>query len=127
MTRMTEAQVRAHNAGIVKAITTRNKYGAKKVVIDGITFDSKAEGRRYSELKLMWKGGLIDLLVCHPEFPITIKGKPICIVELDFSYRPERDHGITIYEDVKGKDTDISRLKRKMVEAYYGIKVDLIK
>lgn len=29
----------------------RSKYGAKKIVIDGITFDSKDEGRYYLYLK----------------------------------------------------------------------------
>ena len=28
-----------------------NKYGAKKVLIDGITFDSKAEAKFYTQLK----------------------------------------------------------------------------
>ncbi len=29
----------------------RNKYGAKKTTLDGITFDSKAEARYYAALK----------------------------------------------------------------------------
>jgi hypothetical protein len=31
-----------------------------------------------------------------------------------------------VHEDVKGKDNAISRLKRKMVEAAYGITVTLV-
>jgi len=125
--RYTEAQVRAHNEGVIKAMTTRNKYGAKKIVIDGYTFDSKAEGKRYSALKLMLDAGKIATLALHPAFPIYIKGIFICDVELDFMYRISKDDDVKIYEDVKGKDTGISRLKRKMVEAEYGIKVELIK
>jgi len=30
-----------------------------------------------------------------------------------------------VYEDVKGKDNALSRLKRKLAEAIYKIKVDL--
>ena len=29
----------------------KSKFGAKKTVVDGITFDSKAEAKRYGELK----------------------------------------------------------------------------
>lgn len=36
-----------------------NKYGAKKTVVDGVTFDSKAEARRYQQLKLMQQAGEI--------------------------------------------------------------------
>ena len=42
----------------------RSKYGNKKIQIDGYTFDSLAEGRRYRELKLLleWEA-LLFLLV----------------------------------------------------------------
>jgi len=36
---------------------TYNKYGAKKTVVDNITFDSKKEAARYQELKLLEKAG----------------------------------------------------------------------
>ena len=32
-----------------------NKYSNQKVVVDGITFDSKLESRKYIELKLLEK------------------------------------------------------------------------
>ena len=40
----------------------KSKYGAKKVEIDGIIFDSKKEGRRYQELKMLQKAGEISNL-----------------------------------------------------------------
>ena len=36
-----------------------SKYGAKKVTIDGITFDSKAEGRYYEHLLKLKKTGVV--------------------------------------------------------------------
>ena len=101
-----------------------NKYRSKKVVIDNIVFDSKKEGARYNELKLMQGNNLIGNLVIHPVYPIVYKEIRICDVELDFAY--DRD-GVRIYEDTKGKDTDWSRLKRKLVEAFYGIKVEVLR
>ncbi|CZQ83785.1 Hypothetical protein Tpal_487 [Trichococcus palustris] len=37
-----------------------SKYGAKKVTIDGITFDSKAESRYYEYLLKLKKSGLVE-------------------------------------------------------------------
>jgi len=48
----------------------RNKYNAKKVKIDGITFDSKFEAEYYSVLKLMEKAGHAREIDVHPEFLI---------------------------------------------------------
>lgn len=103
----------------------RSKYGSKKVQIDGRFFDSKKEGARYVELKTMLQAGLISELECQPKFTIGIRGQWICDVYLDFSYRDKETK--IHYEDVKsaGTNTPLSRLKRKLVEAAYGIEVDL--
>ena len=106
-------------------IAKANKYNATRVQVDGIWFDSKAEAKRYNELKWQEKSGFIGGLECHPSFEISHNGTEICTVELDFKYH---DHGwLEFYEDVKGRDNPLSKLKRKLVEAFYGIKVDVIK
>jgi len=103
----------------------RNKYGNKKQKADGYTFDSKAEAARYQELKLLERAGRIEALDVHPVFFVTVKGIQVCKVSLDFRYL---QHKITwVYEDVKGKDNALSRLKRKLVEAQYGMKVHVVK
>lgn len=102
----------------------RSKYGAVRTVINGIPFDSKAEARRYGELKLIEQAGGLAKLEIHPVFKIKIDGVLICRVVLDFCYW---NCGRLIYEDVKGRDNALSKLKRKLVEAQYGIKVKLIK
>lgn len=102
-----------------------NKYKAKKCTIDGYTFDSLMEGRRYSELKLLQLSGVIKDLNIHPAFDITINGKHICNVELDFSYFYNW-LGVMNYEDVKGCKTALSSLKKKLVEAQYRITVTLV-
>ena len=102
-----------------------NKYGAKKVKLDGYTFDSKMEAKRYGELKLLEKEGTIENLEVHPLYFIAVRGIHVCKVILDFRYLV---HKITwVYEDVKGHDNALSRLKRKMVEAQLGIKVQVVK
>ena len=107
-----------------------NKYGAKKVTIDGIRFDSKMEAKRYGELRLMAVAGKIAMLKVHPVFFITVENISVCKVILDFQYYAPttlRNYGNPVYEDVKGKDNALSRLKRKLVEAQYGIKVSVVK
>ncbi len=49
---------------------SRAKYGNRKVVVDGITFDSKKEAQRYTELKLLEKTGKITGLQLQREFEL---------------------------------------------------------
>jgi len=102
-----------------------NKLHAKSITVDGFRFDSLAEAKRYGELKLLERNGDISGLKVHPVFPVEIAGRPICKVILDFRY--EDKNGDEVFEDVKGKDTALSRLKRKMVEAVYNIDVEIVR
>ncbi len=102
----------------------RHKYGSRRVCADGFSFDSQMEADHYQELKLLQKAGEIGRIEVHPSFPIVINDIHVCTVILDFAY--DQPGAGKIYEDVKGKDTALSRLKRKMVEAAIGIKVALV-
>jgi hypothetical protein len=106
-----------------KARPRGNKYGAVRVQVDGHHFDSKLEAKRYAELRLMEKAGEISGLDVHPAYDVTVNGIPICKVILDFAYVL---NGVLIVEDTKGKDNALSRLKRRLVEAQHGLKVNLI-
>ncbi len=46
------------------------KFHNKKITIDGITFASQAEGRRYSELKSMKESRLIKDFEIQPRYPL---------------------------------------------------------
>ena len=98
-----------------------SKYRAQPVVLDGVRFASKAEGRRYGELSMLQKLGEISGLELQPKFPIVIGGKTIATYVADFAYftRTER-----VIEDVKGVKTPVYRLKKKLVEALYpGVRI----
>lgn len=96
------------------------KYRNVKTVIDGITFDSKKEAARYAELKILLKGKVISNLELQPSFPVVVNDKKICVYKADFSYT---ENGKSAIEDVKGVRTPVYRLKKKLVEALYGIKI----
>jgi len=101
------------------------KYRAIRTTVDGITFDSKREANRYSELKMMEKAGIINSLKLQPEFKCQIDGKKICTYKADFEYLmvdeegPQGQIGYYIVEDVKGFKTPVYKLKKKLVEALF--------
>jgi hypothetical protein len=100
--------------------TKRHKYGAVATVVDGVKFASKKEAKRYAELKIMEQAGDISDLELQPRYPLTVDGVKVGEYRADFRYR--RD-GVTVVEDVKGVRTAIYRMKKKMVEAIYGITI----
>lgn len=108
----------------------RSKYAAIRTSVDGIVFASKKEAARYGELKLLEKVNRIRRLELQPKFPIEVRGTKVCTYVADFQYQVfDIDEGgfsgrwRTVVEDVKGIKTAVYRLKKKMVEATYGIRI----
>lgn len=101
------------------------KYGNKSVEIDGLTFASMKEGRRYGELKLLLRAGEIHNLEIQPEFKLTVNGMLVCKYLADFQYVDGKT-GLTVVEDVKSEITrkhPVYRLKVKLLKALTGIEV----
>ena len=98
-----------------------NKYHAKRTEVDGHTFDSAKEARRYSELKLLERAGEIVGLRLQPKFPLVVNDTKIADYKGDFEYRDAS--GRRILEDTKGFKTPVYRLKKKLVRALYGIEI----
>lgn len=108
-----------------------NKYGAKKTVVDGITFASKAEARHYAELKLRVFAGEIQDLKLQPVFPIVIDGRPLLMrnghmakYTADFSYM---ENGKYVVIEVKGFTVRDYPLRRALVERIHGIEITEVK
>lgn len=102
-----------------------NKYFNKKVVVDGIKFDSKKEAKRYTELKLLKRAGLIKDLELQPLFVLqpkytNKKGEHIRAItyKADFMYFDIKKEQYII-EDTKGFRTDTYKLKKKLFEYEY--------
>lgn len=110
---------------------SRNKYGARPTPTvkvggklrvlaaagtDGHRFASKAEERRWRELKLLEKAGEIMDLEVHPRFPLMVNGVLIGSYTADSSYNI-RATGEAVVEDVKALDKRTGR-KPTMTEAY---------
>jgi hypothetical protein len=103
-----------------------NKYNAKPTEVDGIRFDSLAESRRYSELRLMERAGAITDLRVHPRYellPKTASERAVHYIA-DFCYV---EGGHEVVEDVKGVETPVFRLKASMFRRRYpGIELRII-
>ena len=129
--------------------SSKLKYGSKKTILDGISFDSKKEANRWAELKILEKAGKIEDLRRQVKFVLipaqyedstevyqrgANKGKPKrgklleheCAYIADFVYRVVETDRTTV-EDVKGckvsKAYDIFVIKRKLMLERYGIKI----
>ncbi len=101
--------------------TNRSKFGAKKTTVDGIEFASKAEAKRYGELRLLEKRGLIRDLELQPRYDFAINGVKLGFYKADFRYRDAKS--ALIVEDVKGFRTDVFAIKAKLMKAIHGIEV----
>lgn len=97
-----------------------SKYHAVPVEIDGVRFASKKEAKRFQDLKLLERAGQIRGLELQPVYPVFINHVEIFKYRGDFQYI---ENGVKVLEDCKGFKTDIYRLKKRGVEAYYGIKI----
>lgn len=120
---------------------SNNKYRNKKVTIDGITFDSLKEARRYEQLKMREKAGEIGLLKTQVKYvlipeqrewtnEIYTKGrnkgkfKKGKIIERECSYIADfvyLENGKLVVEDTKGFRTKDYIIKRKLMLERHGI------
>ena len=119
------------------------KYNNKKIIVDGIKFDSKKEAKRYKELKMLEKAGIISNLQRQVKYTLipaqyehtgevytkgNNKGKPKkgrliereCAYYADFVYICD---GETVVEDTKGMKTPDYIIKRKLMFYLHNIRI----
>lgn len=112
-----------------------NKYSAQPEWVNGIRFASRREAKRYRQLLLLARAGEIINLELQPKFPLGTDEAPVLLRSArypngrrasyfaDFAYL---EKGERVVEDTKGMDTPLSKLKRAVVEAQYGIRIVII-
>lgn len=106
----------------------RRKYRNEPTELDGIKFDSRAEAKRWAELKIMEKAGQVSQLrrqvpfVLIPPTDRPSGGKEReCSYIADFVYT--RRDGVRVCEDVKGTKTPEYIIKRKLMLQVHGIEI----
>lgn len=104
-----------------------NKYGNKKTEIHGITFDSKAEARRYGQLLLLERAGKISGLELQPVFilipAVVISGRKRPAIKYIADFRYTDDAGKKIVEDTKGMLTPVYKIKRHLMMHVHGVEI----
>jgi hypothetical protein len=100
----------------------RSKYGANKIEVDGIVFDSNREAKRYQELKIMQKAGVIGLLELQVPYGLNEGGTHSLQYIADFVYVISKT-GEKVVEDVKGFRTKEYRKKRRLMKKVHGITI----
>ena len=109
----------------------KNKYGAKKVVVDGEVFDSQKEFHRWCDLRLLERAGKRSELERQVKFVLIPayreSGK---LIEREVSYIADfmyLQDGKIIVEDTKGYKRgaayQLFTIKRKLMLWKHGIKV----
>jgi len=98
---------------------TKLKYNNVRVEQDGFKFDSKKEHKRYCELKLLLKSGLISDLRLQVPYELIpaqsggLRKELKTVYKADFVYK---ENGIDVIEDTKGVKTDLYIIKRKLMK-----------
>ncbi|EKZ4501921.1 DUF1064 domain-containing protein [Listeria monocytogenes] len=116
---------------LTKRTSTRSKYNAKKVVIDNVKFDSKAEAAYYEQLKLLKMSGEVVSFDLQPEFILqdsfVKNGKKYHAIKYraDFLVRYKDGHEELI--DIKGMLTKEFRIKQKLFEMRYMQSIKCLK
>ncbi len=97
-----------------------HKFSAKPTTVDNIRFDSKKEARYYADLKLLQKAG--DIIFFLRQVSFHLPGGVRHVVD----FQEFRRDGTVHFVEVKGFDTPQGKMKRKMVEAVYPIKIEVV-
>lgn len=127
--RLSAAAARA--IGLAPVPKRGNKFGARKKEIDGITFDSTKEAKRYQALKLLEQTGQIKELRRQVEYLlIPSQKKPSGGVERAVKYHPDFVYhtraGDLVVEDVKSEPTRKKPdyvMRRKLMLMVHGIEI----
>lgn len=96
------------------------KYRNKKTVVDGITFDSRAEARKWVDLKGLLAAGAISMLRRQVSFRLEVNRVLVARYRADFVF--VRD-GRLVVLDVKGVSTPVYRLKKRLMLACHNIEI----
>jgi hypothetical protein len=113
----------------ISSVAGKSKFRNKKIIVDDFNFDSKKEAKRWSELKLMEKAGIIYNLQKQVSFelvPAVIlngRKKPALRYVADFVYQEKY---LKVIEDVKSTITrknPVYRIKLHLMKAILNLDV----
>lgn len=109
---------------------TKNKYNNKKVVYNGIKFDSAIEARYYEYLKVLKEQKIIESFELQPKFvlldPFEKNGKKFRAITYNADFLVTYVDGHKEVIDIKGMVTQQFELRRKLFEHRYPYELKLL-
>lgn len=110
--------------------TVTRPVRAKRTKVDGFSFDSRGEAKRYLDLRNLERAGFVRYIEVHPKLALVVNGKKIGRGYLKLDYRYEERETLAgpadwveVWEDYKAVDTRESKLRRALAEAIHGITI----
>lgn len=95
-----------------------NKYHNNPTTVDGIRFDSRKEARYYEQLKIRKATGEVSYWLM--QVPLRLPGGSKYVVDFLVFFADGR---APEYIDVKGRETQVFRLKKREVEHQFPIRI----
>lgn len=112
------ALVNADAVPVLTDVAKPGKYRNKSCTYLEMKFDSEGERDRYIALDMLQRCGQISELRRQVAFSLHVNGMHVGKYLADFVYSQKEKR---VVEDFKGLKTDLYVLKRKLMEAIYGI------
>lgn len=103
-----------------------NKFNAKRTLLDGILFDSKAESAYYASLKLRERAGEVSEIDRQRSYALLVNGVLVATYVADFVFW-DRTISRRRVVDVKGVSLPAFKMKKKLMKACHGIDVEVAK
>lgn len=116
-------RIEAQGKGTSREVATKpepkpNKFHNHPTTVDGIRFDSRKEARYYEQLKIRQATGEVSYWLM--QVPIRLPGGTKYVVDFQVHFTDGR---APEYVDVKGRETQVFRLKKREVEHHYPVKI----
>lgn len=98
---------------------SKSKYRNSPTTVDGIRFDSKKEAEYYKKLKLLQESGEVSFFL--RQVPIHFSGGKY-VADFLVVYAD----GTAKIVDVKGVETEVFKLKKRIIEAEYPFEITVV-
>ena len=103
----------------------RQKYENTPTRYDGHRFDSSSECDYYKHLLKLQRAGAVQMILRQVPFHLTSNSENIAKYVCDFQVFYK--NGTIEFVDVKGIETDMFKLKKKLVESQYPVEIKVLK
>lgn len=106
--------------GVGHPRVVRHKFSAVRTEVDGLKFPSKKEARYYAELKIRVAAG--EVLFFLMQVPFHLPGGVKYVLDFMEFWADGSVHCV----ETKGVETEAFKLKKRLVEATYPVKIEVV-